>query len=135
MAMKKLFYLTAALVYLNCTIFKGHGRLLSEKDLQIWKNDSCGIHNFRYPISLKIIANRHALFGMEEKELEKMFGKPDFIREYDMFNYPNTIQLEYSTSSLEIDSHGKCGDPITHSLSFVVSKKDRKVVGIEEFIY
>lgn len=118
----------------GCSFAKREREIFSQINTDEWKKDTCGINNRRYNIALKILVHKDLFLGIKSDRLKTTFGAPDFIREYDIFKYPNTIQYVYSTSSLEIVDN-KCGDPIAYSLCFVISKKNNKVIGIEEFIH
>lgn len=68
------------------------------------------------------------------KKIEQIFGKPDFMIDYHFTEYPSAMYFEYSTSSIEV-ANGKCGEPITHSLCFIIGQKNKKVLEVREFIY
>lgn len=96
--------------------------------------DSCGIGSYRYKIHLDILKNKKIFIGIDSETLKNVFGDPEFVNTSSVFEYPNALFYEYSLSSVEI-INGKCGEPITKSLSFAIDTNTNKVVGIQVFIY
>ena len=99
----------------------------------IWKNDTCGIHNYRIKIAPLIIYSREKIIDLPSSDIIKYFGQPDFIRE-DKLNYPGTWMYVYSTSSID-QVNGICGDPIVRSFSIFIHKESMKVIDVKEFIH
>lgn len=132
--MSKACIFVTILTIIGCSFAKREREIFSHINIDEWKKDTCGISNRRYNAALKLLSHKDLFLGIKSDRLKTILGAPDFIREYNIFKHPNTIQYEYSTSSMEIVDK-KCGDPITHSICFIISKKSNKVIGIEEFIY
>lgn len=106
----------------------------NSKDAQVWKIDRCGIGNYRYKIHMEILKNKRIFIGVDSDTLKSIIGDPEFVNTSSIFEYPNALFYEYSLSSVEI-MNGKCGDPITKSLSFAIDTNTNKVIGIQVFIY
>ena len=114
--------------------YRGYKEFALSPDAQSWKNDTCGLKYLRYDIASKIKRHKKIFIGIKDKELTRAIGEPDFIRSYDMSEYPDAIFYEYSLSSVE-RINGKCGDPATYSLCFIIHKDTHKVIGIQRDIY
>jgi len=115
-------------------VYHSFAQFSISKDAQTWKTDSCGIGNYRNKISLNILKNKKIFIGIDSNNLKNIIGKPEFIVNHSMLLYPNALFYEYSLSSLE-NINGKCGDPISKSLSFVIDTNTNKVIGVEVIIY
>jgi hypothetical protein len=89
----------------------------------------------RYYMSKKMLKHKDLFIGLTRNNIVFLLGEPDFINEnFNVINYYDSIALEYSTSSLEI-INGKCGDPVIHSISFLIDKTNMKVLTVVEAIY
>jgi hypothetical protein len=133
--MTKLFIAVGiAALFIGCFFSKRSNKIPLFIDVSTWKSDTCGMWYKRYDIALKIIAHKNNIIGIKSQEVVKIFGKPDFVYKSPLFKYPDAIEYKYSTSSAEV-INGKCGDPITHSLAFIIRGKSQKVVDIRESIH